>query len=527
MRSIRRQQRYKGTAPFLDTELDRKTFFGRDRESRSLLNLVLAERLVVLFAKSGLGKTSLINAGLVEPLRARGYLPMVVRVGGQAQGPLSALMAGIRSATREADVECVGPGMEDEEGPDLWRFFKTTEMWSKDDELLRPVLILDQFEELFTLHEGEARRELIRQLAELVRGRSPESWQRAEELPEGRTLDGSPPDVRIVIALREDFLAHLEELARDIPGILHTRFRLGPLTREGAREAIVEPARLEDEAFETPPFSYREQAVDDIIAFLGKKRMGGHTVESDDVEPAQLQLICQYLEEKVRSRQPARDGTVRISDADLGGEGHMQEILEGFYDRTVKAIRSPGKRRAVRRLCEKRLISGSRRRLTEDEEEIPRRYKISPELLQRLVDARLLRAEPRLGGTFYELSHDTLVDPVLQSRKSRQAKRWNLVSTAFLVFGLTMFAYSAYHESKRVEVLAASEFRDCPECPVMVEIPGGSFLMGSPDSEPERDDDEGPQHEVSIAPFALGKHEVTRRQFAAYARDYPLGTSGC
>lgn len=60
-----------------------------------------------------------------------------------------------------------------------------------------------------------------------------------------------------------------------------------------------------------------------------------------------------------------------------------------------------------------------------------------------------------------------------------------------------------------------STFRDCPDCPEMVVIPAGSFVMGSPESEEGRYDDEGPQQEVTVSGFALGKHEVTFHQWDA------------
>src|SRR4029078_8859876 len=53
-------QRYPGVAPFQDQELARKVFFGRDREARVLADQIIANRLVVVYAKSGLGKTSLL-----------------------------------------------------------------------------------------------------------------------------------------------------------------------------------------------------------------------------------------------------------------------------------------------------------------------------------------------------------------------------------------------------------------------------------------------------------------------------------
>ena len=71
-------------------------------------------------------------------------------------------------------------------------------------------------------------------------------------------------------------------------------------------------------------------------------------------------------------------------------------------------------------------------------------------------------------------------------------------------------------------------FRDCAECPEMVVIPPGEFVMGSPEGEEGRDSDEGPQHAVRIArPFGLGKYEVTRAEFAAFARETAHEASGC
>src|ERR1700722_538172 len=59
----------------------------------------------------------------------------------------------------------------------------------------------------------------------------------------------------------------------------------------------------------------------------------------------------------------------------------------------------------------------------------------------------------------------------------------------------------------------AREFVECVGCPQMVAIPAGKFLMGSPASEPGRFDSEGPQHVVQVRAFALGKYDVTSKQF--------------
>lgn len=66
-------------------------------------------------------------------------------------------------------------------------------------------------------------------------------------------------------------------------------------------------------------------------------------------------------------------------------------------------------------------------------------------------------------------------------------------------------------------------FQDCGACPSMVVIPPGSFTMGSPAGEQGRDDDEGPQHSVRIAKFAVGRFEVTFAEWDACVADGDCG----
>src|SRR5215813_11313438 len=116
--------RYPGAQPFSDDEISRKTFFGRARESVDLANKILANRLVVVYAKSGLGKTSLLNAGVAQRLRDEKYLPLIVRVNDVQRGPFTSILEGIRTAAARQEVEYV-PGNQ----TSLWHFFKTAEFW--------------------------------------------------------------------------------------------------------------------------------------------------------------------------------------------------------------------------------------------------------------------------------------------------------------------------------------------------------------------------------------------------------------
>ena len=143
--------RYPGAQPFRDDEFSRRMFFGREPASVALTDQILANRLVIVYAKSGLGKTSLLNAGVAPRLRDAGNLPLFVRVNDIEGGPLHSVFEGVRAEAERQQVEYV-PG----DSSSLWSFFKTVEFW-RGDLLLTPVLIIDQFEELFTLQSEGAR----------------------------------------------------------------------------------------------------------------------------------------------------------------------------------------------------------------------------------------------------------------------------------------------------------------------------------------------------------------------------------
>ena len=128
--------RYPGTSPFADDTLSRKTFFGRSEESRTLANQISANRLVLVYAKSGVGKTSLLKAGVMHRLRAEGYLPFVVRLNIKEEDPVEVVEAALRIEAQRKNIE-----METENVQNLWEFFKTVELWDEDT-LLTPIMII-------------------------------------------------------------------------------------------------------------------------------------------------------------------------------------------------------------------------------------------------------------------------------------------------------------------------------------------------------------------------------------------------
>ena len=97
-------------------------------------------------------------------------------------------------------------------------------------------------------------------------------------------------------------------------------------------------------------------------------------------------------------------------------------------------------------------------------------------------------------------------------RVVRKAVRAGIIPIAAII------ALSIGIHRAAAEELSAREFQECTHCPVMVGIPAGRFVMGSPADEPGRFQSEGPQHAVSVRAFALGKYMVTSEQFLTFLR---------
>jgi hypothetical protein len=400
--------RYPGAQPFADDEVSRKVFFGREQTARALTSQILANRLVVVYAKSGLGKTSLLNAGIAQRLREENRIPLIVRVNDLTRGPLVSVLEGIQFAAERQLVEYI-PGRPDS----LWTFFKTVEFW-REDLLLTPVLILDQFEELFTLHARDATMAFLADLGYLVRGVRPPSIE-ATDLE----LSETSPAISIVLSLREDYLGYLDDAADRIPQILDNRFRLTPLSVDAAAEAMTGPAGIEDDVFHTKPFRFDPELVTTVLRYLSEHRTGLATDKAAYVEPFHLQLICQKIEAAAEKQQPQFQSDLIITMNSVGGEAALRRTLQDFYTETLGTFYPKRVQRAVRRLCEEFLISPEGRRLSLNEYQIRQQLGLYRETLQQLVNKRLLRSDSRADTTYYELSHDALVEPVLTATRAR------------------------------------------------------------------------------------------------------------
>ena len=393
-------------------EGDAAYFHGRDNEIAELFRLVRREKLTVLFGQSGLGKTSLLGAGLYPLLRKEGYVPVTVRIDFSGGGPLpqEQVLQGLRAECQRRGIEA--PSREGAES--LWEYFHRTDadFWNEKNRPVTPVLAFDQFEESFTLglRDEAARlrsREFLAQLGDLIENRPPAHLKEALDAdPElARRYDFRKSGFKLILSFREDYLAHVEGLKRQIPSLTYNRYRLQPMQGEQAREVIVRSGgHLVDEV-----------VVARIIGIAAGRAAADVLPDPAEyadlnIDPALLSVICSEL-----NLRRQRAGQARIT-ADLIS-GAEQAILGDFYERCVAGL-DP----RVRVFIEDELLTDKGYRdsyALDDALELPG---ITQPALDELVTRRLLRVDERFGVRRLELTHDVLTRVVRDSRDSRKAR---------------------------------------------------------------------------------------------------------
>jgi hypothetical protein len=384
---------YVGPRPFEDT--DRRSFFGRESEIREMLSLVVAERVVLLYAASGAGKTSLLQAGLIPLLQEEGFEVFpVARV--RAAIPEDELVRAHNVYSLGALIAWDGETA-DRAQPSLADFLARRPHPHDASGFAEPrALIFDQFEELFTAHPSywRHRQDFFVQLAE--------------------ALDADPL-LRVVLAIREDYVASLDPFAELLPGDLRTRFRLGRLGPEQALGAVVKPLEGTRRSYAE---GVAEKLVSDLLTFRVDTGSGSPLeVEGEFVEPVQLQVSCQSLWAEL---PPEVD---EITEEHLRTFGDVDEVLRRFYDDAVFAAAAAARvrERRLRGWIEDAFITsvGTRNTIYRSSETTAT---IPNAAIDELENRHLIRAEFRAGARWYELTHDRFIEPIQTSNARFRAR---------------------------------------------------------------------------------------------------------
>nr|MDQ2971389.1 hypothetical protein [Pseudomonadota bacterium] len=381
------------------SEDTRAYFHGRDEEAAELARRVQRKLLTVLFGQSGLGKTSLLRAGLVPRLRGEGFCPVYVRIdyAPESPAPSEQIKQAIFRATAAAGY-WTRPGSAIE-GESLWEFLhhRGDLLRDADGQTLMPLLIFDQFEEIFTLGQADdagrlRAKQFLEDLADLVENRPPAALDKRLEQDDeaAEQFDFARADYRVLVALREDYLAHLEGVKDIMPSVTQSRMRLARMNGAQALSAVVKPGGK----------LVSQEVAESIVRFVA----GGSELGNAEIEPSLLSLVCRELN-TVRQAQ----GRHEIS-ADLLAGSH-DTILSEFYERAL-ADQPAG----VRRVVEDDLLTESGYRESLAEERVSKALAAAgaaPDALATLVNRRLLRIEERLDMRRVELTHDVLCSVVL------------------------------------------------------------------------------------------------------------------
>jgi hypothetical protein len=316
---------YVGPRSFRRDIEDQLRFFGRDAETEEIVSLITSHRLVLIYAQSGAGKTSIFNAQVIPTLESYGFevLPMTrVQItttslipkafsANESDSSLSQIeniyiYNALQSLRQDIDFESLKNLSLFEF---LDRYFPISKGESGDH---RPqILIFDQFEELFRFPDIEFQKGFFGQIAD--------------------SLENNPL-LRIVFIMREDYLAQLDPFKGILPEKLRPSFRLERLRRNEAILAIKGPLAKFLNEDEIKGFEHEiPNIVSDLLKVSIEDPYGRvRQIEGEYVEPIYLQVVCRRWWHEIslskRSANSKEMSRIRIG---------LNKALEDFYEQAV------------------------------------------------------------------------------------------------------------------------------------------------------------------------------------------------
>jgi WD40 repeat protein len=387
---------WKGLAPYDDSAVDAKLFFGRDREIDVACANLRAARLTVLFGASGVGKSSLLRAGVMRRLRAEGEAAALVS--SWAGDPVAAVAAAARDAVQGA----LGRDVDDPGGPLAARLRAWTD--ELDGDLL---LVLDQMEEYFLYHDGDG---------------APGSF--AAEFPDLVTERGLR--VNVMLGIREDALGVLDTFRAAVPGVLSNYLRLERLDRDAARVAIVGPIGRWNEVTPDDEMTAEAELVEAVLDEVAAGRIepdrdgvGGVTSATlvERIETPYLQLVLERLwdAERAEGSRVLRRDTLRR----LGGAAR---IVEQHLDRSLAPLAADERDSAATLFAY--LVTPSGQKIAHRLDDLASYAGLPSDRTAGLVGAlareRILRAAE---GDRFEIYHDVLAEAVAAWRRDHEIAR--------------------------------------------------------------------------------------------------------
>ncbi len=387
---------YKGLRPFEATPLDALFFFGRDRERQLITANLMAARLTVLYGESGVGKSSVLRAGVVQTLRgqAREGAGFVVALYSDWSAP--APVDGIVEAVRAAVADVVGTDPGAGSGTLAERLARLSDFVGGE-----VYLVLDQVDEYFLYHPSEP----------------------------GPLLDALPPivtdatlRVNVLLGIREESLARLDVLRPQIPGLFANALRLERLDRDAGRAAIVGPLERWRELTGGDAVEIEPAVVDAILASVAVTGAGGNGNGAGPaaIEPPYLQVVMERLWDAERA---AGSTLLRLSMLEALGGG--RRIVAEHLDRALAGLDTAEQDAAAKMFAH--LVTPSGAKMAFDVADLAGYAAVDePEtqhVVDALVDERILRTVGGGDGARVEIFHDVLAAAAAEWRRRHEAAR--------------------------------------------------------------------------------------------------------
>ncbi|MGM9736031.1 MAG: WD40 repeat domain-containing protein [Candidatus Cryptobacteroides sp.] len=407
-------------------------FCGREDDIYDLTQMVMGNIFVTLYGKSGIGKTSLLNAGVFPSLRDAGFLPVGIRLNVEAADCsfqhciVSRLQSLVGEGITVKTMNVIEMPVDETSQDYLWAYFARTRFVAEDGRTVFPVLAFDQFEEVFTKRRKEAET-LLCQLAFMA----DESHSLSPRIVDGENYEYDY-NFRFIASIREDDLYKLEDSIDNcyLIDLKKNRYRLRNLTEKGAREVVLKPG---EGLFAEPE---KESIVDAILKKSGDSSEMG-------ISSNVLSLICSRLYDEA-SKAGSSSVSLAATQSFLKGnpfEKYFIEATSALSDSEMAYI-------------EDKLIDESGRRNSISKRILLNHIDNAKELIygnHRIL--QILSSSSGNGEERVELIHDSFCDQLLKQKERRARKRRNRQIAGAVAGVLVVFiiAFALIYDMKRRE----------------------------------------------------------------------------